>query len=292
MKPSICALATALFLTAGAVDAQDATQVVKVGDIRVSYAELGPDDGIPLVLVHGGGLTSRMWQWFALDAAAAGYHVYLPDTRNHGATDNPSGRFSYELAAEDLGGFIVALDLQKPVLMGYSDGGIIVQTYLLSHPDAAAAAVIGGATNKVAADDHYMAGMMAFYGYDQRGELPDSALDALAANAPDFAGRLQALHAMPGAPDRWRQLHKLAWPVWTTARVTPLADYAAIKAPVLVILGQHDEFFRPEDALALAEAMPKGEVAVIPGAHHPAFRDAAPIFNAIVLDFLNRSLAK
>lgn len=292
MKPSIFALATTLVLTAGACSAQDAREVVKVGELTVSYAELGPADGIPLVLVHGGGLTSRMWQWFAPEAAAAGYHVYLPDTRNHGATDNPSGQFSYELAAEDLGGFLAALDLKKPVLMGYSDGGIIVQTYLLSHPDAAAAAVIGGATNKVAADDHYMAGMQAFYGYDQRGELPDGALDALAANAPEFAARLQALHATPDDPDRWRSLHKLAWPVWTTSRVTPPEAYSAIAIPTLVILGQHDEFFLPEDALALARALPEGEVAVIPGAHHPAFRDAAPVFNAIVLDFLKRSLAE
>lgn len=279
-------------LAVPAVAFADPRETVKVGDLTVSYAEEGPSDGIPMVLVHGGGLTSAMWQWFAPEAAAAGYHVYLPDTRNHGGTDNPSGQFAYDLAAQDLEGFIAALKIDHPVLMGYSDGGIIVQTLLVAHPDAARAAVFGGSTNKVAADDHYMAGMMAFYGYDQRGQLPDAALDALEKNAPDFAGRLKALHAMPGAPDRWRQLQKLAWPVWTTARVTPLADYAAIKVPVLVILGQHDEFFRPEDALALAEAMPKGEIAVIPGAHHPAFRDAAPIFNAIVLDFLKRALAR
>ncbi len=46
--------------------------------------------------------------------------------------------------------------------MGYSDGGIIVQEFLLARPGVARAAVIGGATNRVAADEHDMAGMQLF----------------------------------------------------------------------------------------------------------------------------------
>lgn len=262
---------------------------MNVGDLTVSYGDTG--SGRSIVLVHGGGLTSRMWGGF-VEAASPNFRLLTPDTRNHGGTDNPSGTFSYDLAAEDLAGFIAALGLEKPVVMGYSDGGIIVQKFLIAHPGVASAAVIGGATNRVAADDHYMAGMMAFYGYDQRGELPDAVLDALEVNAPDFAGRLQALHGGDAAPDRWRQLHKLAWPVWTTEMVIPAEELAKIDIPVLVILGQNDDFFRPEDALALAETLPKGEIAVIPGASHSAFRERPEIFAALVLDFLTRSTAQ
>lgn len=262
---------------------------MKVGHLTVSYGDTG--SGQPIVLVHGGGLTSRMWNGF-VEAAAPTHRLLTPDTRNHGGTDNPSGTFSYDLAAEDLAGFIEALDLERPVVMGYSDGGIIVQKFLIAQPGVASAAVIGGATNRVATDDHYMAGMMAFYGYDQRGELPDAVLDALEVNTPEFAGRLQALHGGDAAPDRWRQLHKLAWPVWTTEMVIPAEELARIDIPVLVILGQNDDFFRPEDALALAETLPKGEIAVIPGASHSAFRERPEIFAALVLDFLTRSTAQ
>lgn len=260
-----------------------------VGDLTVSYGDTGT--GTPVVLVHGGGLTSRMWGGF-VEAAAPTHRLLTPDTRNHGGTDNPSGTFGYDLAAEDLAGFIAALGLERPVVMGYSDGGIIVQKFLVAHPGVASAAVIGGATNRVAADDHYMAGMMAFYGHDQRGALPDAVLDALETNAPDFAGRLKALHGGDAAPDRWRDLHKLAWPVWTTEMVIPPEDLARIDVPVLVILGQNDEFFRPADALALAETLPRGEVAILPGASHSAFRERPGIFAAIVLDFLDRAAAR
>jgi len=284
----IFAAAVAAFGLVGSAFAQDRATVM-VGDMTVSYGDTGT--GQPIVLVHGGGLSSRMWGGF-VEAAAPTHRLLTPDTRTHGATDNPAGSFSYDLAADDLAGFIAALGLEKPVVMGYSDGGIIVQRFLIAHTGVARAAVIGGASNRVAADDHYMAGMMAFYGYDQRGELPDAVLDALEVNAPDFAGRLKALHGGDAAPDRWRALHKLAWPVWTTEMVIPAEELATIDVPVLVILGQNDDFFHPEDALALAETLPKGEIALIPGASHSAFRERPEIFAALVLDFLARTAAQ
>lgn len=274
----------ALALFVSPLQAQE-RQTVHVGDLTVSYGDVG--EGRPIVLVHGGGLSSRMWGGF-VEGAAGSYRLLTPDTRNHGGTDNPSGTFSYELAAEDLAGFISALGLESPVVMGYSDGGIIVELFLLHHPGVASAAVIGGATNRVAADDHYMSGMRAFYGYDGRGELPSSVLDALEANAPGFVERLRALHGGDAAPNRWRELHQLAWPTWTTAMTIPLEDLATIDIPVLYVLGQHDDFFNPEDALAAAEAVPQGEIAVIPGASHGAFRERPGIFSSIVLDFLER----
>lgn len=288
MKTTLSALVIAVAGFLQPAVAQERSTVA-VGDLTVSYGDTG--SGRPVVLVHGGGLTSRMWGGF-IEAASPSLRVLTPDTRNHGGTDNPTGTFSYDLAAEDLAGFIAALGLERPVVMGYSDGGIIVQHFLLAHPGVASAAVIGGATHRVAADQHYMDGMMAFYGYAGRGELPASALDALETNAPQFAGRLRVLHGGDAAPDRWRQLHQLAWPVWTTEQVTELSEFSAVDVPVLVVLGQNDEFFRPEDALALAQALPQGEIALIPGASHSAFRERPGIFASLVLDFLTRSAAQ
>ncbi len=104
--------------------------------------------------------------------------------------------------------------------------------------------------------------------------------------------RLRGRHATEEEPERWCTLHQLARPGWTTEKVIALGDFAAADSPVLAILGQFDDFFLPEDAVALARSMPKGEVAILPGARHAAFRDAAPIWNAVVLDFLAPSLTE
>ena len=58
-----------------------------------------------------------------------------------------------------------------------------------------------------------------------------------------------------------------------------------------MILGQDDEFSLPQDALALANAFPKGEIAIILGAHHTIFRDNPALFNGLVLDILMRHKA-
>jgi pimeloyl-ACP methyl ester carboxylesterase len=288
MKLCIMALVMSASLVSAAT-AQDRLSVA-VGDLTISYGDAG--QGEPIVLLHGGGLSSRMWDAFAEAAVAAGYRVLTPDTRNHGGTDNPSGEFSYDLAAADLAGFISVLNLTDPVVMGYSDGGIIIETFLQVHPATASAAVIGGATHRVAADEHYMDGMMAFYGFNARGELPDAALDGIATNMPKFAQRLQSLHATEAEPERWRTLHKLTWPVWTTERTFDLAGFSPVEVPVLVFLGQQDEFFLPEDALALARAFKRGELAIMPGGTHTVFRDRPEVFSAVVLEFLERTAAQ
>jgi len=292
-RSALCAalvvVAAACFAPVMAAQAAESVKTVRVGDMTVRYRESGPQAGPPVVLLHGGGLTSEMWRPLASAAADAGFRVYSMETRNHGGTDNPGGLFGYELLASDLEGFVGALDIRKPMVVGYSDGAIIAQAWLLGHPGRARAAVLGGATHRIAADAHYMAGLRVFYDHDRRGALPDRALDALVVSRPEFAARLKALHATPEEPERWRRLHQLAWPTWTTRRVTPLRAYRAVDVPALVVMGESDEFFLVRDAADLADALPRGELAIIPGTGHSAFRDKAAIFNMMVIDFLKRS---
>jgi pimeloyl-ACP methyl ester carboxylesterase len=280
------ALTTALALAAAASDVgAQQRKTVKVGDMTVSYGDEG--QGVPLVLVHGGGVNHSSWRTF-LPEAVKSFRVLTPDTRDHGATDNPSGKFSYDLAADDLAGFIAALKLEKPLVMGYSDGGIIALNFLLRHPGVARAAVVAGASHKIAADEHYAAGMMAFYGYNQPGELPDPVLDRWVKDFPQYVELYQKLHGTPNKPDRWRELYKRVWPTWTTPWIMDSAALGKIETPVLVLLAQHDEFFTPEQNAELARLIPKAELAILPGVGHLGYRQKAAIFNAITIDFLSR----
>jgi pimeloyl-ACP methyl ester carboxylesterase len=73
-------------------------QYVKVNDLTVYYETFGT--GEPLVLLHGGTATRRMWEKF-VPAFAKHFKVIAPDTRGHGKTDNPSGEFGFRLMADD-----------------------------------------------------------------------------------------------------------------------------------------------------------------------------------------------
>ena len=67
-------------------------------------------------------------------------------TRGHGDSDNPQGRFSYDLLANDAAEISATLKFDHPVVIGYSDGGTAALRLVVEHPDLARADIVAGAT--------------------------------------------------------------------------------------------------------------------------------------------------
>ena len=66
------------------------------------------------------------------------FRVIVPDSRGHGRSTNESGALSYALLADDIAALIAALELDRPVVGGYSDGGQVALELAVRHPEAAA----------------------------------------------------------------------------------------------------------------------------------------------------------
>lgn len=170
-----------IFLINASATTMDKDKFVEANGIKIHYVEEG--EGPPLLLIHGGGLTAKSWQGLAKEASRY-FRVIMPDSRGHGLTNNPQGTFSYDLMAEDMAAFVKALKLEKPLVMGYSDGGMVVLKLASRYPDLARAAIVGGATHRFATT-HYMQGMEIFYGKGMpQGQLTDRDLDKMASDAP------------------------------------------------------------------------------------------------------------
>ncbi len=105
---------------------------IKLSEITMHYAVYG-DEGYPLVLVHGNGGNKDSLKE-AAGYLASDYKVYVIESRCHGQSSNP-GVISYDLMAKDIKEFIEALGLEKPFLMGHSDGGINALTVAYTYPD-------------------------------------------------------------------------------------------------------------------------------------------------------------
>ena len=69
------------------------------------------------------------------------FRVFAPDTRGHGRSPNPGGRVDYGVLVEDLVALIEALELGRPALCGFSDGGHVVSLVGMRHPELASAIV-------------------------------------------------------------------------------------------------------------------------------------------------------
>jgi pimeloyl-ACP methyl ester carboxylesterase len=121
-------------------------QYVKLNDLTMYYETFGT--GEPLVLLHGGTATRRMWEKF-VPTFSKHFKVIAPDSRGHGKTDNPSGEFGFRLMADDTAGLIRALGLERPSICGYSDGGQICIEIGMRYADVANKLVIIGAHNRL-----------------------------------------------------------------------------------------------------------------------------------------------
>ncbi len=101
-------------------------QSVRIERLDVEYLEWNPAGEQAIVLVHGWPDSPRSWAAVAPLLAAAGYRVLAPSLRGYGGTrflDAETPR-SGELVAlgRDVIGFVQALGLDKPVLVGHDWG--------------------------------------------------------------------------------------------------------------------------------------------------------------------------
>ena len=114
---------------------------VKVNDINLYYETKG--EGNPVILLHGNGESHDIFDK-TTERLQKDYTVYALDSRCHGKSDNPE-KISYKLMADDVIEFIKALNIEKPVLYGFSDGGIIGLLIAIKEPDLLSGLIISGA---------------------------------------------------------------------------------------------------------------------------------------------------
>ena len=102
----------------------------------------------PVLLLHAIGCTG-MLTWFPTVAELARTHrVIAFDQRWHGRGPR-ADRFSLHDCADDVAAVITALGLERPIVAGYSMGGVIAQRTWRQHPD-----LIGGLV-LAATSDHF-----------------------------------------------------------------------------------------------------------------------------------------
>lgn len=114
---------------------------VNVNGINIYYEVYG--EGKPLILLHGNGENHNIFSKL-IDNLRSKYKIYAIDSRCHGQSDNPSA-ITYDLMAEDMIAVIKLLNIQKPVLFGFSDGGIVGLIIAIKEPKLLSKLIISGA---------------------------------------------------------------------------------------------------------------------------------------------------
>jgi 3-oxoadipate enol-lactonase len=255
--------------------------IAEVNETKLYYEVRG--EGHPLVLIHGGGIDSRMWDDH-FEVFAEHYKVIRYDLRGSGKSGVPTKRWSH---VEDLRSLLRLLQIDKVYLLGLSRGAQVSADFIFEYPDMVDALILASPN---------LDGPPAAYGNPGAREAAREdlslAVDVLMKNPytvpqEEYEAARRKMRVM--LEDNamvslfiYRNFNLERPELPATQRIS------AIRVPTLMIVGGEDH----PDALANydreAALIPGAKKVVIPGTNHVAPMEKPPEFNRIVLDFLGQ----
>lgn len=218
-----------------------------VNGLKMYYEIHG--EGMPLVLIHGGGSTIQTSFSRILHLLAQYYKVIAVELQAHGHTSDRNSAESFEQDADDVAGLLEYLKINKSHFLGFSNGGNTAMQIAIRHSDLVDKLVIISSFYK---RDGMMAG---FFEGMQEATLEDMPA-LLKTYYLQINNDQEGLQTMFNK-DKERMLHFKDWKD---------EDLASIKNPSLIIAGDKD-VVTPEHTVKMSEIIPNAELAILPGTH-------------------------
>lgn len=227
--------ALALFLAAAVAVAlcvgcsrKKADNYIQLSQVKMHYQRLGSGSRA-VILLHGNGSDLSSLSGLA-KLLSKDYTVYSLDSRCHGKSSD-TDEITYNLMADDVYEFINKLKIDKPYIIGHSDGGIVALTLAAGYPDSVGAVVACGANSSPARlDDDF---------YSSIKEVNDREPDKL-------------LELMLNYPDLNKE------------------ELAKIKCPCLILAGEND-VIKKSDTEFIANSIDNSKMVIIDGEDHSSY---------------------
>jgi non-heme chloroperoxidase len=223
------------------------------GGVTLRAREWGNSEGPGILFVHGWSQCDLCWRRQVAGVLAARFRLITFDNRGHGESDKPRDADSYRegrLWADDLAAVIEETRLEKPVVVAWSYGGLIVTDYIRFHGESNVAGIdlVGGAVLlRPPRFDHVGPGLLE--------NAQDACAPDLAANIEATRRFLRACTVQPLHEDLWSAA--LCWNMVVPPEIRGAlfarridADdvLASLSIPVLVTHGRDDRIILPSMA--------------------------------------------
>jgi len=258
---------------------------LRTRDGRFSYEAAGDPRLRPLVFLHGIGGAARAWRG-QLETFGDHYHAIAWDMPGYG-NSAPLRTASIATLAEALQDFLSAIGASRPVVVGHSIGGMIVQQWLVKHPREATAVVLAQTSPAFgkADGDWQRSFIEARLGPLDRGEtmasLAPVLVKELVGEDPDPTGMDIARDCMASVPETSYRASMLALLGFDQRKA--LAD---INVPTLVLSGSKDRNAPAPMMAKMATFIPSASYVELDGVGHLANLERPKDFNAALDQFL------
>ena len=268
------------------------TRHVEAAGTTFAYRRLGPDAGVPAVLINHWGANLDNFDPRIVEGLAADRPVYVLDYRGIGMSGGEAPLTVAAMAGDTIA-TIRALGLDQVDLIGFSLGGFVTQQILLDAPDLIRRAILAGT------------GPAGGIGIERVGAVswPRIIKGLLTLRDPKFylfftsseAGRRAAEAFLARLKERTKDRDKAvplkaflrqlkAITAWGRQAAQPLDT---ISKPVLVANGDHDIMVPSENSTDMARRISGAELVLYPDAghggifqYHEAFLEKARTFLA------------
>lgn len=250
-----------------------------------AYDLTGPEGAPCVVLIHGLGLSRRLWDPHL--AAFEGLRVLRYDLYGHGQSDPLPGEASLSLYARQIAGLLDHLETAAAHIVGFSIGGMINRRFALDFPEKCLSLAIlnsphdRGEEAQQAVEDRAK---------QVRNQGALSTMDA--ALKRWFTPEYLAVGPGPAQVRDWRgqvDAESYAGAAWVLAHgVRELTGRDGdITTPTLVMTCENDSGSTPAMSHAIADEIPRAHRLVIPHLQHLGLMEDPDAFTRPVIQFLN-----
>jgi proline iminopeptidase len=279
---------------------------VDIGDVRLWVVERGPQDGYPIVVLHGGpGMDHHMFGDYLDPLTEHGYRLVLVDQRGQGRSDagDPS-RWTLLNMSEDVVSLARAMGWTGYAVLGHSYGAFVALQNAVDFPGMASQTIVSSGLPSSSYLEEVWRNLEAFEPVELRERVTSSwEREPHARTQEDVAAlmhdQMPFQFGDPLDPRIEEYERRTADAVYapTVLRHFAANEYGGIdvedlledvRHPVLVLGGRRDRTCSPRGVQAIADGIPGAEVVFFEDSGHMTFVEANEDYLAAVLDFLGR----
>lgn len=256
-----------------------------------AYQISGPEDAPVIVLIHGIGLSRRIWREYEPEFAGH-YRVLSYDLYGHGDSAGAAQNLSLAVFSEQLRLLLDELGINQCAAIGFSMGGMINRRFAMDHPQRCSALVVLNSPHERGHEAQRLVEQRAAQTSEGgAGATLQAALERWF--TPQFLHTQQqtiaeitdcVLATDPVSFKETRQV--LAIGVIELIRPQPAINHAA-----LVMTCENDSGSTPAMAVAIASEIEGAQAIIVPQLKHLGMLEKPALFIEPITRFLQRALA-